>query len=812
MIRVLFAVALFVSAMLLFAVQPMIAKMILPLLGGTPAVWNTCLVFFQATLLLGYLYAHGLVKWMRPRGQAVAHLLMLAVPFLVLSSMTLPLRLGADSEIRDAATYVQWADETTENQGIEFGVLHFESRLLLLLIFSAGIPFFVVSATAPLLQSWFVYTGEPTAKDPYFLYAASNAGSLAGLLSYPTLVEPNLRLVDQASFWRIGYGLLVGLIFICAMILWRSTGGFGTKISAPQETFPNSDSDTRPSFGRRLRWLMLAAIPSSLLLGVTTFLTTNVAAVPLLWIIPLTLYLLTFVLVFSRWPIVSNETIGGILPIVILFQTFAFAFDLKRGAWIMFLLHLGCFSLIALYCHGRLAQDRPHPRYLTEFYLWLSAGGVVGGLFNALVAPLVFSNLVEYPLALVLACLFLPSRNRAPAKLEDRAWKIEDRRSKFPISPFREGHSSSSSSTQPSTSFHPQTPILNSKISWNDLWLPLGLGLLMIVLVLGFQVAKIDALWLQATFLLGLPAAICYFFIGHPLRFALGIGTLLLVGGISKDVLHSHEVHQERSFFGVMTVVDRQDELDRSMITREFVHGNTLHGRQNRTPGHYRDPLAYYFRNGPIGQIFDSLANRPPKRVAVLGLGAGALATYAERNENWTFFEIDPAVESIARTYFTFLRDAEDRGVSVQVITGDGRISLAGMENRPFDLIFADAFSSDAVPVHLLTRQALALYQSKLAPDGLLVFNITNRYLDLEPALGSLAAHAGLICLSCEENESNLAESDRDQGKTASHWVVMARNEKDLGKLMANPAWKKVSSTRAEWTDDFSNLLSAFRW
>lgn len=836
MIRALFAVTLFVSAMLLFVVQPMIAKMVLPRLGGTPAVWNTCLVFFQTTLLLGYLYAHGVARGIGPRRQTVAHLVLLALPFLTIPLMILPMSLDHEWSLAGKA---QPVFSILEHSGISTWLQQPPDParpvfwLLLLLIVSVGIPFFVISATAPLLQNWFASTGQPDAKDPYFLYAASNAGSLVGLLAYPIIVEPNLRLANQASLWSIGYGLLSALIVLCAVLQWRSSGGYGSSIPAPEESFPTSDPESRPSLGRRLRWLMLAAIPSSLLLGVTTFLSTNVAAVPLLWIIPLTLYLLTFVLVFSRLPLISNDTVGRILPFVILIQTFAYAFDLKRGAWIMFLLHLGCFFLTALYCHGRLAHDRPPPRYLTEFYLWLSAGGVVGGLFNALIAPLVFNSLVEYPLALVLACLFLPfsagredgdpngdsRRLRNPAR---RGWvpeKVEDRRSRIegPKSKVQNPISSKSGLLDPRSSilFPPSSPSTGPPvITWSDFWLPLGLGLLMVVLVLGLQVAGIQSLWLHATLLLGLPAAICYSFIGRPVRFGLGIGALLLVGGISRDAVHHHEVHQERSFFGVLTVVDKQDELDSPTTFRVFVHGDTNHGLQNRDPEHHRDPLAYYFRTGPIGQLFVSFVGGPRKeRVAVLGLGAGALACYAEKDQDWTFFEIDPAVESIARNYFTFLKDAQERGVRVQVITGDGRLSLMRIPDHSYDLIFADAFSSDAVPIHLLTRQALTLYINKMAIGGLIVFNITNRYVDLEPVLGALAAHGGLVCLSCKEEESNISKTERKENKTASHWIVMARRERDLGKLTGNPAWKKVAAdSRAEWTDDYSNLLGAFRW
>jgi SAM-dependent methyltransferase len=349
-------------------------------------------------------------------------------------------------------------------------------------------------------------------------------------------------------------------------------------------------------------------------------------------------------------------------------------------------------------------------------------------------------------------------------------------------------------------------------ITWNDIWLPLGLGVLMMALLLGFQFAKSEALWLRATLTLGLPAAICYTFIQRPVRFALGIGALLLVGGLSSDVLHTKEIHQERSFFGVLTVLDKE-EADPPRTFRLFYHGNTMHGLQNLDPQHHQDPLAYYFRTGPVGQLMDSLAQGPAKkRIAVLGLGAGALACYAKDGQAWTFFEIDPSVESIARSYFTFLEDAKKRGACIQVIPGDGRLSLSRLPDRSYDLIFADAFSSDAVPVHLLTRQALDLYLSKLNEHGLIAFNVTNRYVNLEPVLGALAAHAGLVCLSCREEENSLPKSELIQGKTGSHWVVMSRHEDDLGNLRNHSAWKPASVGTAEWTDDYSNLLGAFRW
>jgi hypothetical protein len=833
MIRAIYAAALFVSAILLFLIQPMIAKMILPLLGGTPAVWNTCLVFFQATLLAGYLYAYGLSRWQEPRRQSLWHLGMLVLPFLMLPLMLLPLRLLHGTSLSSTAPVLILLD----NVGVHSWLLqtpdpaHPVPWLLMLMITCVGLPFFVVSATAPLLQHWFATTGQPNSNDPYFLYAASNAGSILALLAYPVIVEPHLALEDQAWAWQIGYGLLVGLIVLCIFVLWRGKSrGFQSQIASPlvhssvrAQGIPRARNDearpelrstseytpatwtvTEPlSLGRRLRWLILTAIPSSLLLGVTTFLTTNVAAVPLLWIVPLTLYLLTFVLVFARSPLISNRHLGRILPFVILVQTFVFAIELARGSWILFVLHLGCFFLTALFLHGRLAQDRPHPQYLTEFYLWLAAGGVAGGLFNVLIAPLIFNGLVEYPLALVLACLFLPWTRAQANDSPGRSTKPITR-GRIVGRPVASSFGSEELAEKPEPS---------RRFVLADLWLPLALTLLMTVLVLGLQIFSPDVVWLNATLLIGLPGAICYMFIDRPIRFALGIAALLLVGEFGRDVLHSRIIHRERNFFGVLTVVDRNVDSEPPLTFRYFVHGDTNHGQQNLDPEHHRDPLAYYSRTGPIGQLFDAMADRPiKKRVAVLGLGAGAMACYAEDHQDWTFYEINPNVEFIAKEYFTFLNDARNRGVRVQVIGGDGRLSLAQAPDGAYDLIFADAFSSDAVPVHLLTRQALELYLSKLADGGLIVFNVTNRYVNLEPVLGTLAEHAGLVCISRKEDAKDLTEAEQLQGKIASHWVVMARQEADLGKLAHTSKWKRVPAAAMEWTDDFSNLLGAFRW
>jgi hypothetical protein len=400
----LFAVTLFLSAALLFCVQPLIAKMILPLLGGAPAVWNTCMVFFQALLLAGYSYAHASIAWLGARRQAMLHLGLLVLPALTLPLLTLPFRIAHGEPLPlDLPGLSELANPPTEANPIPW--------LLLLLLVSVGLPFLVLSTSAPVLQKWFAGTGHPAARDPYFLYAASNLGSMLALLGYPILLEPFLGLVQLSHFWTIGYGAFVLLTLACAVQLWRAPADLQKGIHRPEEaTGLVLSSSSRPvTAGRRLCWVALAFVPSSLMLGVTTYLTTDVAAIPLLWVLPLALYLLTFILVFARQPPLSHRGLVWLMPLVVVLLVFLLM--LPQQLQLLFLpLHLVGFFVIALVCHGELARDRPAPAHLTEFYLWLSVGGVLGGLFNGLLAPLVFDRIAEYPLALVLACLLRPSR------------------------------------------------------------------------------------------------------------------------------------------------------------------------------------------------------------------------------------------------------------------------------------------------------------------------------------------------------------------------------------------------------------------
>ncbi|MFN4259991.1 MAG: spermidine synthase [Gemmataceae bacterium] len=750
----LFASTLFVSAALLFCMQPMVAKMILPLLGGTPSVWNTCMVFFQATLLAGYLYAHGTTTWFGVRRQAVLHIVILLLPLVVL-----PVAISTNAI----------AMLPTESNPIAW--------VLLVLTLSVGLPFFVVSTSAPLLQKWFAGTGHPAGRDPYFLYSASNLGSMLALLSYPLLLEPSFGLERQSWLWTAGYGVLVLLIMICAYCVWRGAGAKNPKatIPHPEPTAQSAESewtdavmpaspsvlDARPlTWGRRLRWVALAFVPSSLMLGVTLYITTDIAAIPLLWVMPLALYLFSFILVFASRPPLPHQWLVLALPLAVILALALFLLAGANPRWQLIPVHLLAFFVIAMFCHGELAQDRPPPRHLTEFYIWLSIGGVLGGLFNTLSAPLLFSQVgvAEYPLMLILATLLLPRRAPAPR------WQYG---------------------------------------------LDAGVPMLMGLLTVGIFVV-----W-KPTALIGVPVlgvliSSCYLAASSPLRLALCLAAIGLPIAILD--LEGKTVHWERNFFGLVRITDDTDNQ-----LRRLVHGGTMHGVQSLDATKRELPLSYFHRSGPIGEVFTTFQKRPERQnrhVAVTGLGVGSLAAYALPGQDWTYYEIDPAMKRVAEDprYFTYLADARQRGATIDIVLGDARLRLREAPDQYYDLMVLDAFSSDSVPVHLITLQALQLYLEKLAPDGILAFNISNRYLDLKPVLANLAAHERLLCHS--RGELEVTAEERKMGKTPSQWVIMARQEADLGDLPRNPRWQPLTGDPHAplWTDDFSNVLGVFRW
>jgi len=734
-----FALTIFVSAALLFLMEPMFAKMVLPLLGGTPAVWNTCLVFFQTVLLGGYAYAHFSAKLLSIRGQTRLHLVVL-----IAALLTLPFRTPAG-----------WAPPARHSPLL---------WLLALLAVGVGAPFFALSASTPMLQKWFSHSGHPSASDPYFLYAASNAGSLLGLLAYPLLLEPALGLSAQTRLWASWYRLLVLLVLACAALVWRASAPAGVAAGepAPSDAAQHSGAEDfdHVDSRRRLQWAALAFVPSSLMLGVTTELTTDIPPIPLMWVLPLSLYLLSFILVFTRRPLLSHRWLVGRLPLAILVASIPILSKTNLPLIALMPIDLVAFFTVALVCHGELWRKRPSARSLTEFYLWVAVGGVLGGIFNAIIAPLIFHSAVEFPIALVLAAALRPPTD--VVNTTPRARKL-------------------------------------------DYLLPAALGVCVATLILALEAEGLKPGLTMNVMVFGVATVWCLSFAKRPLRFALGLASLMLAGGVYTGHL-GHVLSTERSFFGIYRIANDENGL------RVLFHGSTVHGIQSPDPARACEPLAYYTRSGPIGQVFAAYAGDTVEhQVAIVGLGAGAMAAYQGPGRQLTFYEIDPLVERIARDtrYFTYLSNCAPRA---RVVLGDARLSLAEAPDHAYGIIVLDAFSGDSIPLHLLTREALRIYLRKLASGGLLAFHISNRYLDLHQVLGNLAYDAGLVCLL--DPDTGPSDEDTKSGKFASVWMVMARNREDLQPLSEDPRWIPVFPIlRARvWTDDFSNVLSIIKF
>ena len=794
----LFAITLFWSAALLFWVEPMVGKLVLPKLGGAPAVWNTCMVFFQAILLAGYAAAHWLTGRCSPRTQLRAHLV------LFLGALaTLPIRLNETA----AEPWQHWPT----------------AWLLLQLLLNVGPAFFVLALTTPLLQRWFAASAHSGARDPYFLYAASNLGSFAALLGYPLFIELNWPLREQAWLWMAAFIAMPLLVLGCGARVGRGV------LTAPRATgeqlVANGGVGTpRPStveLSRRLHWAVCAAVPSSLLLGVTTYITTDIASMPLLWVLPLALYLLTFVFVFARRQFFPAKFLSRALPIGALALAYQMCAGLSEPAWLVMGVHLGVFFIAAMVCHARLAADRPEPEHLTEFYLWMSLGGVLGGLFNTLLAPLIFNSVVEYPLALMAACWLRIDAVRTPPSPRPEAGEA----------PVDEG--------------------LRAPGTW--LW-PLCLAVFTAALAAWLPPAKLLPAQVQSVVIFGLPLLLCFLLVDEPRRFALGLGAVFLgsaffTGGFGKTL------HVERNFFGVTRVT-----LSPSGDARQIVHGRTIHGRQFLDAARAAEPLTFYHREGPLGDVFrvfeaartnvaatpsprpsppvgaregtaragglqppsavlaardaavvpqptDGGWKPPARHVGVIGLGAGSMAAYAKAGERWTFYDIDPSVLRIAQdtNFFTYL--ARSAAAETRLVEGDARLRLREAADGGYDLLVLDAFSSDAIPVHLITREAVALYLRKLAPGGKLAFHISNRYLDLEPVLANLAEDLRLVALGCDD--MSLTDAEFATGREQAHWVVMARTEADLAGFQRRIRWSPLEGRTGVgvWTDDFSSPL-----
>jgi hypothetical protein len=984
-----YAVTLFVSAFILFLVQPLVGKMILPKLGGTPQVWNTCMVFFQMVLLAGYAYTHVISTTLKLRQQILLHCVMLLLPLAVLFALP----------INFFNLYV-----SVENNGWSPGNLGGNPILATLgvLFMVIGLPFLVVSTTAPLLQKWFAYTGHPAAKDPYFLYGASNLGSLLALVAYPIVIEPYLGLGWQTWVWTFGYFALIGTVLGCVGLVWAPSAKLEAHathvehspapaaaealVSVPAESAtavtatppaPKGPTGIRPAgkkgargpiapprhdptpsltvppravddidIWRRLRWVALAAVPSSLMLGITTHITTDLSPIPLFWVIPLALYLLTFILVFSRWPLnwieQAHPFVLYLQPIFLCALVFT---DMVPTTTLGILASIG-FSVLGFFtttlmCHGELAKDRPSTRYLTEFYLWMSVGGMVGGMFNALFAPLVFRwGLVELPIAIFAACLLRP-------KMKDSGWTDELVSGMLePASETPASRGGKHGRPQPAVARSSATPQMAGAF---DVILP-GVILLLTLSLSTFLSDMVTSLaaamsprgaggMMKLFLTFGVPLAIACFYYGRPWRFGLAVGAVM----IAHLVYHSREgtVYNDRSFFGIISVslvdarsAERQENVGIPVAYRTLMHGTTNHGMNflppkddeigEPTKDFTRLATTYYHRLGPAGRVMEmynwfpnspanvywadarmpaaivgnaatdiltgalpmgSLVNlwsEPP--FATIGLGTGTMASYGRPYQHVHFYEIDNHIRRLSlprkafytyedadsqgsERWFTYLDGAIRRGSHLQVLMGDARLRMAlpygnfaefmsdepkwlrEHKNEPpggpedfYHMMVVDAFSSDAIPSHLITKEAIKMYFKRLSEKGILCVHTSNRYVSLPKVVAAvtLVLNEELTDEEKAKKYSYASLRGHDQapfegkvGQFTSEWIMVARKPEYLAPLkqlvpegyrqaveamaakkgaVVEEYWSPVNAQkRFVWTDDYYSLWPVLR-
>ena len=676
-----FSLTIFWGACLLFLVQPLIARFILPWFGGGPAVWTTCMLFFQVLLLGGYAYAHYSISRLTPRRQVITHLCLLA-----LAVALLPITPGD-----------QWkpADGT-----------HAAGHILLLLLACLGLPYLVLSATGPLLQAWFSKANPGVS--PYRLYALSNIGSLLALLVYPFVLEPQLARQAQANWWSVGLALYAGLAGWCGYKVWQSAG-------ADTKSVATDDTEAVPSTSRKLLWFALPACGVMLLLAITNKLCQDIAVVPFLWVLPLSLYLLSFIISFDspRWyhrafwlPLLA-ALLGGVMYNLYTAESHPNITPLAS-------LYLGTMFVACMVCHGEVFRLRPGASRLTGYYLSISAGGAAGGLFVALVAPFVFPDYFELHLALFL------------------------------------------------------TAALVLLVLRQDLSLP-------------FQQGK--ARWAWAIPFLALAA------LGYGLA---DVATTSLRGAVSVT----------RGFYGVLKVTESEKgDPTRHHLTLQ--HGATIHGLQYQGAERRTDPTSYYTSTSGIGRLFRTYKPEGGRRVGAVGLGSGTLAAWGRKGDTFRFYEINDDVARLATSTFTYLKDSKAK---TELVMGDARLRMEGETDQQYDVIILDAFSSDAIPVHLLTLEAFAHYQRHLKKGGAIVVHVSNRYLDLHPVVYRIAEKIGFPAITIDDNETTF----EDDGFYGSDWIIMTRN----AELLQQPLLHDVTSPPVEfsarvlpWTDERSDLL-----
>jgi hypothetical protein len=731
LLLVVYTAAIFTSALLLFSVQPLFTKMVLPRLGGSPAVWSVAMVFFQSLLLGGYAYAHYLMQLRSRLVPIVIHLLLLVVALL-----TLPLSIASDWGTPPESGYAFWL------LGL-FGV-------------SIGLPFFALAANNPLLQAWFVRTGHPNGHDPYFLYASSNIGSFLALLTYPVLLEPMFSLRTQNLIWTSGYGLLILLIAGCGVLLLKSPP---VAVAAPGADAIDAPA---PSWALRARWIFLAAVPSGLLIAVTAHISTDVAAAPLLWVLPLSLYLLTWVLVFQSRPLLPHSWVLMLQPLAIAGVVVLLAVGGEQNLLLTLGGHLLCFFIVAMACHGELARQRPAARYLTGYYVALSFGGMVGGLFAGLIAPFTFSWIAEYPILIAFAVLCRPS--------------------------------------------------LPERYSGWARWYWIALVIAGVALIApSYTTGKLFT-WIEAQRVYVVSAvAIVGMIIAILLRadrLKLVAITVLALALIRFYPADDGRVETVRSFFGVHKIVVTPNNQYHVLM-----HGTTIHGAEkylndDGTPVTGRpEPISYYYKDGGIGQAITAVRARKgaPLRVAVIGLGSGSLTCASAPGEDWKFFEIDQSMVDTARDpkYFSYIQKCEP---DVKPVIGDARLTFAKEPDGVYDLIIVDAYSSDAIPIHLATEEAMEIYKEKLAPQGAVVMHVSNRHLELASVVVGIA----------DANDMKSWVYSEDSGRDneyifSTNVVISAHDAADVGSIATSSQWAltEANDDQRVWTDDYSNVLGA---
>ena len=718
-----YGAAIFLSAALLFAVQPMFTKMVLPRFGGAPSVWSVAMVFFQGALLVGYAYAHLLTRFLPGRRGVLVQ-----VGVMLIAALALPLAVRAG-----------WGRPPQVGEAL---------WLIGLFAASIGLPFFALSANGPLLQAWFARTDHWAARNPYFLYAASNIGSFLALISYPILIEPFVHLSDQSQFWSVGFYLMIALIVACGAMLWRVPG-------AVQSAAIASEAGPSPTSRDALTWMALAAVPSGLLVAVTAHISTDVAAVPLLWVLPLALYLLTFVIVFSTRPIIPHRLVVAAQPAVLITLVAVYVLDLADSIFLIVATHVFAFFVAALVCHGELSLRRPAAQHLTAFYMWMSAGGMIGGLAAGLIAPNVFNWVAEYPILIVLAVLCRPGL----------AWPASTR----------------------------------ARLLW---LVGVAIGAILIALAITLREQLTDTIHNVTVAVLLVPTLL---FWNRPLPLAALTALIFTLSQIYATEPHSVSV---RSFFGVFKMSPSDDGRFRVLS-----HGTTIHGAELMSdiyaPGKRPEVIMYYYDGSAIAQALDAARVRAgrPINYAVVGLGAGTLACRAQPGESVTYYEIDPAIVRIARDpkNFTYLSACRP---DAPIVLGDARLTLADAPDGAYDIIIVDAFSSDAIPIHLLTRDAMAIYLKKLTAHGIVVMHVSNRHLELASVVAGIAQANGMIT---RVNNGGDVSADDDNYKMIGTVAAAARAEEDFAGLAQSRWWPVVQPDPKQWvwTDDYSNVIGA---